>query len=840
MKKCIVVGQILWLFLWLTNYSIVVPFQARAEELPTVVINELMWMGSSLSASDEWLELRNLSDQPIDLSGWRLTKLSNGQDVTMLTIPSGKTIAPSGFFLISNYSAESAQSTLNIQPDIVDTAVALANTSLRIKLYSGTGELIDTADDGTGQPLAGDYSSGTVWKSMERNDLYEDGALPTAWHTATESVNFDVGALTDGTPLLKNSVPNQPPVAVAGPDQTVAVNETVNFDGSASSDPDGDELHFRWDFDNGDADTEITTTSVYTEPGDYVVSLTVADDELEDTDTLTITVEDPAPTPDDDVDETIEYSDDIRINELLPNPEGGDLETEFIELKNTGAADVDLSGWKIADTSRSYTIHTEDLPTAIINAGGFFVLPRNISRLALNNASPETVRLSQPDNAILDEVTYDPPVAEGQSYNFTENGWLWSTTITQGGENIITAPKKASTDDDQEPDHDQPPAEPEKPTEDFSTRVALTELLPNPDGEEAEEEFIEIGNFDTREIDLIGWQLTDKKTYYQIDKSTVIEPGEYIALYRSETHIALNNPGDEVFLIGPGDKIISGVSYQKAGTGQSWSRRDQTTDWLWSSATTPNEPNEFIDAENTENDPPVSAATSEKTSLEAIVTAPNDIFGIRTAYLQAGEDGLLLTLAKGDLPILSAGDRVSVTGNLRVSGNNKKLTISSPEDIIIVGPGDPPTPQRITGSELDDRYLGRLISIEGTVASKSGQNLLVNSGNGDVSVYLKRPAKLSLTGLNNSDAVIIIGIVVADETDGYRILPRFQTDIAVLSTANSADQPSDVQAQETALTGAPNQSMDRWPLIAVIALIAAGLGVAIFRKHRGSKKIAPQ
>ena len=830
MKRLVMTGQILTLILLLTRGFFIPPVSATA---PTVVINELMWMGSSQSASDEWLELRNLSDQPIDLSGWRLTKLSNGQDVTMLTIPSGKMIAPSGFFLISNYSAESAQSTLNIQPDIVDTAMALTNTNLQIKLYSGTGELIDTADDGTGQPLAGAYVSGTAWKSMERNDVYEDGALPTAWHTATKSINFDASALTDGTPLSVNSIPNQPPVAVVGPDQTVAVSETVHFDGSESSDPDGDELRYLWDFGNGSTDTESITTSVYTEPGDYTVSLTVADDELENTDMLTVTVEDPAPAPGDDVDETIEYSNMILINELLPNPEGSDLETEFIELKNIGSVDVNLVDWKIADTSRSYTIHTDDLPTTIIKAGGFFVLPRSISRLALNNASPETIRLSQPDNAILDEVAYDPPVAEGRSYNFTKNGWLWSATITQGGENIITAPKKASTDDDQDPDQDRPPAEPEKSTGDFSARVMLTELLPNPDGEEAEEEFIEIGNFDTREINLIGWQLTDKKTYYQIDKSTVIEPGEYLALYRSETRLALNNPGDEVFLVGPGDKIVSGVSYQKAGTGQSWSRRDQTTAWLWSSATTPNEPNEFVEAEEAENNSPVSAATSEKISLEAIVTAPNDIFGIRTAYLQAGEDGLLMTLTKGDLPILSVGDRVAITGTWRESGAEKKFSVSKPEDITVITSGEPPLPTLIAATDLA-RHVSRLISISGTVLSKSGQNLTINGNGQETLIYLKRTANLSMKDLNESDAVTITGIVAINEAGGLRVLPRFQDDIkktqaAVEQTGTMQDGATNDPDRNISVTARGESSS---AFLYAVGLIIVGVVVTLVVRRR--------
>ena len=42
------------------------------QDVPIVVINEIGWAGTSASGTDEWIELYNNTDDPIDLIGWTL------------------------------------------------------------------------------------------------------------------------------------------------------------------------------------------------------------------------------------------------------------------------------------------------------------------------------------------------------------------------------------------------------------------------------------------------------------------------------------------------------------------------------------------------------------------------------------------------------------------------------------------------------------------------------------------------------------------------------------------------------------------------------------------------
>jgi len=71
---------------------------------------------------------------------------------------------------------------------------------------------------------------------------------------------------------------NRSPVAVAGTNKEVCAGDVVVFDGSASSDPDGGLLRYRWDFGDGDAADLVNPTKTYDTGGLYPVTLSVQDE----------------------------------------------------------------------------------------------------------------------------------------------------------------------------------------------------------------------------------------------------------------------------------------------------------------------------------------------------------------------------------------------------------------------------------------------------------------------------------------------------------------------------------------------------------------------------------
>jgi hypothetical protein len=107
-------------------------------------------------------------------------------------------------------------------------------------------------------------------------------------------------------PVVIPVVANTPPVANAGPDQTVALGTTVHLDGSQSSDVDGDALRFYWaltvtpvgSLATLSDPTAVQPTFVADLPGTYVGQLIVNDGQVNSVPaTTTITAEDTTPPP---------------------------------------------------------------------------------------------------------------------------------------------------------------------------------------------------------------------------------------------------------------------------------------------------------------------------------------------------------------------------------------------------------------------------------------------------------------------------------------------------------------------------------------------------------------
>ena len=109
-----------------------------------------------------------------------------------------------------------------------------------------------------------------------------------------ELVVTDDGGATS-SPATANVFTNLPPVAAAGADRTVFLNDTVSLDGTLSYDPDGDAItSYAWAVTAPNASSFVLAGATSSFPADqlgtYTVELTVSDGELTDSDVAYITV----------------------------------------------------------------------------------------------------------------------------------------------------------------------------------------------------------------------------------------------------------------------------------------------------------------------------------------------------------------------------------------------------------------------------------------------------------------------------------------------------------------------------------------------------------------------
>lgn len=123
-------------------------------------------------------------------------------------------------------------------------------------------------------------------------------------HTYTVNGDFTVKlTLTDDSGLKGSTTKvisvTEAPIAVIqySPTSAESAPATISFDASASRDPDGEIVSYRWDFGDGTRETEVALTHVFNSAGTFRVRLTVTDDKgVTDTAERLIPIGIPRPT----------------------------------------------------------------------------------------------------------------------------------------------------------------------------------------------------------------------------------------------------------------------------------------------------------------------------------------------------------------------------------------------------------------------------------------------------------------------------------------------------------------------------------------------------------------
>lgn len=342
---------------------------------------------------------------------------------------------------------------------------------------------------------------------------------------------------------------------------------------------------------------------------------------------------------------------DVAINEVLYDAVGSDTGNEWLELVSIGGETVELAGWKIQKAGASFQTVFTFPAGARLEAGKLLLVgEQNVSgaafskTLAFLNAGGRTdgIRLLAADGAVADVLLYGEPNVNGLPDASGEPGTSFApdspegtalarkpgtgpgggsgsdfavtSSPTPGGENAFTQGVSAAS-----------PSPTSASTSTQNVQVVVNEMLPNPEGADAEGEFLELKNLGDS-ADLGGWSVDDAEggsTPYVLPSGFALPKGGLRVLRRAETGLAFNNDADRARLLNPGGQLAFELVYDRVpGEGQSLARRPDGSA-AWTTTPTPGQENVFTAPAATSPTSPGARATASPSPTPQKTASPS-------------------------------------------------------------------------------------------------------------------------------------------------------------------------------------------------------------------------
>ncbi len=429
-----------------------------------IIFNEIAWMGGINSANDEWIELKNISGQPIDLTGWQI--INKDQKIKII-FPKGAELLNNGFYLLERTDDNTVP---GIAADLIYTG-SLSNSDEALYLFDNNCQLQDEVLASPDWP-AGDNSSK---RTMERR-------FDLSWQTSQ-----NIG----GTPKNENSV------------------GLIVFTGGG----------------DGGAPPPLNVPS-------SVVSSSYPK---------------------------------ILINEIQINGTSSAKE-DFVELYNPNTEDINLTDWYLQRKTENATSFSSYAPKIlfsgkIIQAKNYFLVA-NASSSFLAQATTtypltedNTLVIKNPDGDITDKVgwgqaadfetatTTNPPAGQSigrkwstttETYLDTDNNYqdfeIQSPTPGALNQSVALNSSASSTENASS-------TEEELPEETPNLAVAINEIAWAGTKAESSDEWLELYNNTSDEIDLTGWILGwshGTSTHSIVFSTSSILANGYFLIERSE------------------------------------------------------------------------------------------------------------------------------------------------------------------------------------------------------------------------------------------------------------------------------------------------------------------
>lgn len=357
--------------------SAIVPVFCRAE----IIINEIMYDASGTDTNHEWIELFNNGTTPVDITGWKLFENDSNHGITPIT---ASLVAPGGYAIIADNANQFKIDYPNVTVPLFDTTMSLSNTGETFALKNAT---LATVDQVTYESSLGATGNGNSLNRVATL-FVEAQATPGLVNSTAVSNPPPVDTQTSTTSTQKKTEEIITPsisAEIIAPTSFLANTEVIFTPKISWTDgvsiPAG---KLYWNFGDGFTETKQVAEVVrhtYTRAGKYVVVLEYSKNFYADipdaVDQLIVTV-DTAPL-------VFQRKDTVVV------------------IKNTGTAQINLSGWAIVAKEKIIP-----LPRGTILLGG--------SELVVPSAFPanEVVTLQYPNSSTFAEIIPPPVVLPKQ------------------------------------------------------------------------------------------------------------------------------------------------------------------------------------------------------------------------------------------------------------------------------------------------------------------------------------------------------------------------------------------------------------------------------------------
>jgi len=180
----------------------------------------------------------------------------------------------------------------NVAPTLDPIGNKSANAYVNTHFITTASDNGDQIDDVLTFSVSPTLPPGATYNTSSGEFSWTPSPSQAGTYTLTFCVS-DGNASDCETIVITVSANNNPPVAVAGGPYQGATGQPIQFNGSGSSDPDGNALSYAWDFGDGGTATGVTASHTYAGAGNYIATLTVTDNgspSLSDSDVASVQV----------------------------------------------------------------------------------------------------------------------------------------------------------------------------------------------------------------------------------------------------------------------------------------------------------------------------------------------------------------------------------------------------------------------------------------------------------------------------------------------------------------------------------------------------------------------